>query len=103
MKKTKQGLDEIRFRVRGTVGLALLGAFLGAIAWLWPALGGQADFLDLVSALGASAGDPYFWAVVSLAAALGGWLAWLVFWRSHRQPDEPNGGTGGGGMSAPKF
>lgn len=102
MKKTKQGLDEIRFRLRGSVGLAMLGALLGAIAWLWPALGGQADLPALVSVLVESAGNPYFWAVVGLAAAIGGWLAWLVFWRGQRHPDEPNGGTGGG-MSAPKF
>lgn len=101
MKKIRQEVGEIRWRVKGTVGLVALGTVLGALAWVWPALGGEADLVALVRVLAASSGDPYMWTVVSLCAALGGWVGWVFFWRG-RQTDEP-GGDGGSGMSAPKF
>ena len=103
MQKIKQEVGELRWRIKGSAGLALLGAFLGAVAWVWPALGGEADLALLARVLGDSAGDPYFWAVVGLCAALGGWLAWMIFWRSARPIDRPRDGGDPGGMSAPKF
>lgn len=104
MQKMKQEVGEIRWRVKGTAGLVLLGAFFGALAWVWPALGGRADLLTLGGLLAASSGNPYFWAVVSMCAALGGWLAWMIFWRSRSaSADEPRDDGDPGGMSAPKF
>lgn len=102
MQKIRQEVTEIRWRIKGTVGLVLLGAFAGAVAWVWPALGGQADLPTLVRLLSSSAGGVYFWAVVTMCSALGGWLAWMIFWR-RVGADEPHDDGGGSGMSAPKF
>lgn len=102
MQKIKQDVSELRWRVKATVGLIMLGSFFGALAWLWPALGGEADLLTLWPLLGMSAGNTYFWVVVGLCGVLGGWAAWMIFWRV-RHADEPHDDGGDGGMSAPKF
>lgn len=104
MRRTKQQLDEVRFRIKGTVGLVVLGAFLGAVAWLWRAAGGggDIDIVTLARVLSISAGNVYFWVVVSLCAVLGGWLAWLIFWRGRVADGQPQE-RGPDGMSAPKF
>lgn len=101
MKRTESEYRELRWRAKGTLGLIVLGGFLGALAWLWPALGGEADLQQIVEAGAASAAVPAFWGVVAASAALGGWLALILFWRggAAEQPRD----DGPDGMAGPKF
>lgn len=102
MRQTKRGFDEIRFRARGTVGLVVLGAFFGVVGWVWRATGGEADISMLWRVLSASAGNVYFWAVVGLCGVLGGWLAWLIFWRRQVHGGDADSGPAAG-MRGPRF
>lgn len=102
MKRTESEYRELRWRVKGSAGLVVLGAVLGGLAWLWPVLGGDADLLQLIDAAAEASGDFYFWAVSVLSAALGGWLAMLLFWRGGASGEQPRDG-GPDGMAGPKF
>lgn len=101
MKRTESEYRELRWRAKGTLGLIVLGGFLGAVAWLWPTLGGQADVPQIVRAVGEGISDFNFWAVVLCSSALGGWLALILFWRggAAEQPRD----DGPDGMAGPKF
>lgn len=101
VKKTEHEWREARWRTKATVGLIGLGAWIGSVLWFWHGGLGELDLPRLVEMAGESAGNVYFWAVVGLCAALGGWLAWVLFWRGrrHKEPEaEPPGG-----MSGPRF
>lgn len=101
MRQTEKAARELRFRVKGTVGLVVLGVFLGAIAWVWRATGGEADLHGLVRVFAAATASPYFWAVVGLSGALGGWLAYVIFWRVRDVSGGENRGPDG--MTGPSF
>lgn len=102
MRRTEKEFAELRWRSKGTFGLTLLGAFFGAVAWLWRGGLERADPEQIVALLGMSAGNVYFWIVITACGALGGWLAWMIFWRGRRvdeKPAEPELG----GFDGPKF
>lgn len=101
MRRIESEFRELRWRIKGTAGLLGLGAFLGAVAWIWSDVQGEADLLTLARALAVSAEDWRFWSVLALCAALGGWLSMLLFWRS--SPDDAAEDRGPGGMSGPRF
>lgn len=93
MRKTQHEFNELRWRVKLFVGLAGLGAFLGAIAWVWGDLGGEGDAANIARALWLSREDWRFWAVVGSCGALGGWLYFMLTRsRVRRTEDQDQGG-----------
>lgn len=101
MKKTETEWRELRWRTKGTFGLVVLGAFFGAVAWLWRGGLEHADAARIFELLSVSAGNLYFWIVVAASGALGGWLAWMIFWRGRAV--EAQAAPGLGGFDGPKF
>lgn len=101
MRRTEQEWREARWRVKGTGGLILLFAWIGAALWLWRSGLEEMDLPRLIELVVESGGDQRFWLVMALCAALGGWLAFVLFWRGqyHDGPQE----QGPGGMSGPSF
>lgn len=85
MRKTRQNYQEARWRAKVSVGLALVGTWLGA--WLWILHGFHwhiPDIQQIWAARAAIFGNPYFHAFTGLCGALGLWLAWRLL--SRRQP-----------------
>lgn len=94
MRKAGLEFNELRFRIKLFLGLVMLGAFLGAIAWVWQDLGGEGDAVNIARAFWWSRGDWRFWSVMGCCGALGGWLAFMLT-RSRVQRTEDQGGGGG--------
>lgn len=82
MRQTRAEWQEVRWRVKGTVGLTALGALVGVVAWLWRALGAEASLPDMVRALRLSVDMWPFWGVVGGCAVIGASVAWGLFWRA---------------------
>lgn len=103
MRQVNREVREIRWRMKATVAMAAIGGWLGGWAWILAGFNWSAPGLpQLLSALPVVVGDPYFWAVVALSILLGGWLAWMLMWRSRADAVAPQD-VPQGGMSAPKF
>lgn len=100
MRQVNKEYREVQWRVKLFFGLVLLGAFLGAMAWVWQDLGGSADAVSLTRILWQSRLDWRFWVVMAACASLGGWLAFLLT-RSRVEQDGEHGQDVG--KAGPRF